>query len=154
MAHRDLHFLKFKCFLPLQNVSLVLVCMYVISNSLLNFLYFSDFTDLSVFSCSLLSVFKIITPNSLFLCSVVAQSCPTLCNPMDCSPTGYTVHGIFQARITEWVAISYFRDLPDLEIEPMSLMSPALVGRFFNSSATWEAPLCSQRAVSLGSVAG
>ena len=37
----------------------------------------------------------------------VAQSCPTLCDPMDCSPPGSSVHGIFQAWILEWVAISF-----------------------------------------------
>ena len=37
------------------------------------------------------------------------QSCPTLCNPMDCSPLGSSVHGILQARILEWVAISSSR---------------------------------------------
>ena len=40
----------------------------------------------------------------------VAQSCPTLCDPMDCSPPGSSVHGIFQARILEWVATSFFRE--------------------------------------------
>ena len=35
---------------------------------------------------------------------LVAQSCPTLCNPMDCSPPGSSVPGISQARILEWVA--------------------------------------------------
>ena len=35
--------------------------------------------------------------------------CPTLCNPMDCSPPGSSLHGIPQARILEWVAISYSR---------------------------------------------
>ena len=35
------------------------------------------------------------------------QSCPTLCNPMDCSPSGFSVHGILQARILEWVAIFF-----------------------------------------------
>ena len=39
----------------------------------------------------------------------VAQSCPTLCDPMDCSPAGSSVHGILQARIMEWVAISFSR---------------------------------------------
>ena len=39
----------------------------------------------------------------------VAQSCPTLCDPMDCSPSGSSVHGIFQARVLEWVAISISR---------------------------------------------
>ena len=39
--------------------------------------------------------------------SEVAQSCPTLCDPMDCSPPGLSVHRILQARILEWVAISF-----------------------------------------------
>ena len=39
--------------------------------------------------------------------SEVAKSCPTLCDPMDCSPPGSSVHGIFQARTLEWVAISF-----------------------------------------------
>ena len=39
----------------------------------------------------------------------VAQSCPTLCDPIDCSPPGSSVHGILQARILEWVAISFSR---------------------------------------------
>jgi len=43
--------------------------------------------------------------------SVVAQSCPTLCNPMDCSPPGFSVPGILQARILEWIAIPFSRSL-------------------------------------------
>ena len=40
--------------------------------------------------------------------SEVAQSCPTLCDPVDCSPPGSSVvHGILQARVLEWVAISF-----------------------------------------------
>ena len=42
------------------------------------------------------------------LCSFT-QSCPTLCDPADCSPPGSSVHGIFQARILEWVAVSSSR---------------------------------------------
>ena len=41
--------------------------------------------------------------------SEVAQSCPTLHDPVDCSPPGSSVHGILQARILEWVAISFSR---------------------------------------------
>ena len=41
--------------------------------------------------------------------SEVTQSCPTLCNPMDCSLPGFSVHGIFQARVLEWVAVSFSR---------------------------------------------
>ena len=40
---------------------------------------------------------------------VVTQSCLILCDPVDCSPSGTSVHGILQARILEWVAISFFR---------------------------------------------
>ena len=48
--------------------------------------------------------------------SEVAQSLPTLCDPRDCSPPGFSVHGIFQARVLEWGAIAFSRmlreDLP------------------------------------------
>ena len=40
---------------------------------------------------------------------VCAQSCPTLCSFMNCSPAGFSVHGVFQASILEWVAISFSR---------------------------------------------
>ena len=43
------------------------------------------------------------------VCVFVAQSCPTLCDPTDCSPPGSSVPGIFQARMLEWVAISFSR---------------------------------------------
>ena len=58
---------------------------------------------------------------------LVVQSCPTLCDPIDCNPPGSSVHGIFQARILEWVASSFsrgssqLRDFSDPQIEPGSL---------------------------------
>ena len=45
----------------------------------------------------------------------------SLCDPVDCSPPGSSVHGILQARILEWVAIPFSRDLPNPGIEPRSL---------------------------------
>ena len=42
----------------------------------------------------------------------VAQSCPTLSDPMDCSPPGSSVHGIFQARVLEWGAIAFSSSSP------------------------------------------
>ena len=45
--------------------------------------------------------------NNVCVCSVI-QPCPILCDPMDCSPPGSSVHGILQARILEWVAIFFF----------------------------------------------
>ena len=76
---------------------------------------------------------------SIILCAQLLL-CPTLCNPMDCSPPGSSIHGILQARILEWVAVPSSRDLPNLVIEPASLTSSALVGGFFSTSATCEAP--------------
>ena len=69
---------------------------------------------------------------------VRAQSCPTLCNPMDCSLPGSSVHRNLQARILEWVASPPSGDLPNLGMEPGSFMSPAFAGGFFTTSTTWE----------------
>ena len=63
-------------------------------------------------------------------CSVT-QSCPTLCNPMDCTPPGSPIHEILQARILEWVAIPSSGSLPDPEIKHASLASASLTGRYF-----------------------
>ena len=54
-------------------------------------------------------------------------------DPVDYSLTGSPVRGISQARIPEWVAISSCRDLRDPGIEPVSLASPNLAGRFFTT---------------------
>ena len=70
--------------------------------------------------------------------SMCAQSCPTLCDPMDCSPPGSSVLVIFQAIVLEWVAISSSGDLPYPGIEPKSLASPALVGSFFTTAPPGE----------------
>ena len=69
---------------------------------------------------------------------IVAQLSPALRSPMDCSPPDSPVYHLFQARTLE-AAISFSRGSPDPGIEPTSLMSPALTGRFFTTSATWEA---------------
>ena len=58
---------------------------------------------------------------------------------MDCSPPGSSVHGILQARILQWIVMPPPGDLSNPGIEPTSLTSPALTGRFFITSATWEA---------------
>ena len=50
------------------------------------------------------------------------QSCSTVCEPMDCGPPGSSVHGTLQARILEWVAIPFSRDLPNPRIKPASLV--------------------------------
>ena len=64
------------------------------------------------------------------VCVLVARSCLTLCNPMDCSPPGSFVYRVFQARILEGVAMLSSGDLPNPGIEPECLVSPALAGKF------------------------
>ena len=59
---------------------------------------------------------------------LVAQSCLTLCNPMDSTPAGTHVHGILQARILEWVAISFSRGSSRLRDQTWV---SHIAGRFF-----------------------
>ena len=68
------------------------------------------------------------------VCAKSLQSCLTLYNPMDCSPPGSSVGGIFQAKTLEWVACPPPGDLPKSGIELGSLNSPALAGGFFTTS--------------------
>ena len=73
----------------------------------------------------------------LFL-RLVTHSCPILCNLRDCSPPGSSVHGIFQARILEWVAIPFCRG-SSWPTDWTSVSS--IVGRFFTVRDTRKAPL-------------
>ena len=65
--------------------------------------------------------------------SEVAQSCPTLCDPMDYSLPGSSLHGIFQARVLEWVAISFSRGSSQSKDRTRVSCIP---GRCFNLWAT------------------
>ena len=67
-----------------------------------------------------------------------AQSCLTLCHPTDRRPPGSSVHGISQARILEWVAISSSMESSQPR-DQTHLMPPTLAGGFFTTSTTWEA---------------
>ena len=63
-----------------------------------------------------------------------------LCDPMDCSPPGFSVHGILQARMgvgCHFLLQEIFSPYPGIELA--SIRSPALAGRFFTDSATWKA---------------
>ena len=64
------------------------------------------------------------------VCSVT-QSCPALCKTVDCWPTDYSGHGIFQARILKWVAISHYRGSSRPRDQTHIFASPALAGGFF-----------------------
>ena len=54
--------------------------------------------------------------------SEVAQLCLTLSNPMDCSPPGSSIHGIFQARVLEWGAIAFSVKYDTSTIKPLKLL--------------------------------
>ena len=71
------------------------------------------------------------------LCAGSLQLCPALCDPVDYSLPGSSVHGIFQARMLEWVAMPSSRGSSPLGIEPAFLTSFALAGGFFTPSTTW-----------------
>ena len=73
---------------------------------------------------------RLLVRSQIFMLFVKSQLCPTLCNLMDYSLPGSSVHGIFQARILEWVAISFPKHLPDTGIKLMSLITPAPAGGF------------------------
>ena len=73
---------------------------------------------------------------------LVTQSCLTLCNHLDCSPPGSSVHGILKARILEWVAISFSRGSSRLRDRTQFY---CFAGRFFSIWATREAHMLSYR---------
>ena len=73
----------------------------------------------------------------LCVCVSCSVSVPLLATPW--SPSGFFVHGILQARILEWVATPSSRGSSRPRDRTWVSMSPALAGRFFTTSATWEA---------------
>ena len=67
------------------------------------------------------------------------QSCPTLGDPMNCSPPDSSGHEILQASILEWIATTFLQRIFLTQGLKPNLMSLALEGEFFTTSATWEA---------------
>ena len=95
-----------------------------ISERLLSWLYFS--VNSKVPEQNIILNFKVL----------VTQSCPTVCDPMDCSPPGSSVHGVLQARTLEWVAISFSRG----SSQPRDWTQiSCIAGRFFTIWAIREA---------------
>ena len=75
------------------------------------------------------------------MCAKLLPSCLTLCDPIDCSLPGSSVHGILRARILEWVAVSYSRGIFPIQGIPTQGSHVFCIGRrvFFTTGATWEA---------------
>ena len=74
----------------------------------------------------------------MLLCSV-AKFCWTMCNSMDCSPPSSSVHGIFQAGILEWVAISFSRGSSCLKVRTLIFCISCIGRPLLYHRATWEA---------------
>ena len=92
---------------------------------------------MKLFTCIFISALK--SENNhvcVCMCMLVAQSCPTVYDPMDCSPPGSSVHGILQARILEWVAMPFSRGI--FPAQGSNQVSHT-TGRFFTVWATREA---------------
>ena len=84
---------------------------------------------------------RVVLTQRACVCAKSLQGYMTFCDPMDYSTPRSSVHGILQARIWEWIAVSFWGvrvGLLDPGIEPASLMSPALPGAFFTSSITFD----------------
>ena len=104
---------------PVLHSTSFLFCFFLVSN-----------TDLQDLPDSLMDIVSEV--------SEVVQLYLTLCDPVDCSPPCSSVHGILQARILEWVAISFSRG----SSWPRDWTQVSrIAGRCFNLWATWEAPL-------------
>ena len=71
---------------------------------------------------------------------LVTQSWQTLCDPMDCSLPGSSVHGVSRQEYWSGLPCPPPADLPNPGIEPEPVTIGAFAGRFFATSATWEAP--------------
>ena len=74
--------------------------------------------------------------------SEVTQLCPILCDPMDCSLPGSSIHGILQSRILEWVDLPSSRGSPQFRNQTYNSCVSCIADRFFTHWVTWEAPNC------------
>ena len=74
------------------------------------------------------------------MCAKSLQSCPTLCDPVDCSPPGSSIHGILQARILEWVAISFSRGSSCLQQSNVHLVWLLHCRQFFTTEPLGSPP--------------
>ena len=71
--------------------------------------------------------------STLHIIFLLIIMCPTLCAPLSCSPPGSSVHGIFQARIPEWVAISSSREFSKPRDQIRASCVSCIAGRFFTT---------------------
>ena len=115
----------------IQHLTLWLIRQLIFPNPNCMFFNLFTFSELQHLQCAAAS-----GPHFTRKHSEVAQLCPTLCNPLDCSLPGTSVHGIFQARVLEWVPIFFSRGSSWLRDRTQV---SHIAGRHFNLWATREA---------------
>ena len=108
-------------------------CIYNINNN--EYILLTDFFNIKRALEVPMSTF---TSKTTCLPAKSLQLYPTLCDPMDCSPSGSSVRGILKARILQWVAISFSRGSSWLRDGTLISLSPVSSGGLFTTSATWE----------------
>ena len=82
---------------------------------------------------NLLIIFQCLVHSLIVVVVLVTQSCPTLCDPINCIPPGSSVHGILQARILEWIVIPFSRGSSQLRD---TTQVSCIASRFFTIWAT------------------
>ena len=91
-----------------------------------------DFSNEEYFSCHILR---------LWVHAKLFQSCPTLCDPMDCTPPGSSVHGMLQVRILEWVAMPSSRGSSGPRDRTCISFNSCIAGRFFSTEPLSPEPM-------------
>ena len=84
--------------------------------------------------------------------AALPQLCLTLCDPLDWSPAGSSVHGILQARILEWVVMPSFRGSSWPRDQTHVSYISCLAGRFFTTGTNWEAPVLVDVEICVGGI--
>ena len=102
--------------------------------------WISEIHDLSSFMVMLSKPLFTSCAIIVLYCIEVAQSCPTLCDPIDSSLSGSSIHGIFQAGVLEWIAISFSRG-SSWPRDWSHILCISFIGRqILYHCATWETP--------------
>ena len=127
----------------------ILVRVYYISQSILDFInnYVFETLNRNIYKLNLAissESIKISQIYNIHALSLFSQSFPTVCDPVDCSPPGSFLHGVLQARILEWVAVTSSRASFRSRDRIAIFWSPALAGGFFTTSTPGK-PVCAEQ---------
>ena len=118
------------------------VCIKLLHHHVVKKTIISPLNGFCTFIKSQLRIFLWVYFRVLCVCTMLLQLCPTLCDPMDCSPPGSSIHGILQARTFACSGLPCLPPgiFPTQGPNSCLLHLPALTGRFFTASATWKSP--------------